>query len=575
MAEGAPGRPASVTGAAALDVRTDRRGRLLPPRRRIPILTPPGSNLDRHYIDQRVPSRLSRWLRAQDLEVARAVRRAITLTVISPILFLAATRLPGLVDDPFLSSYGIAILVFTAALMYLAFVSYQDPAVAAPRLAPEDQPTVSVLVAVKDEVNQIEHCVMSVLNQTYRRLEVIVIDDASTDGTGRLLDQMAEKHDITVIHLPENVGKKRALTVGARVALGQFFVFTDSDCFLAEDAVEVAMRAMVADPGLGGLSGHGRALNSAASWLTMAQDVWYDTQFGITKAAEASFGSVSCVSGPLAVFRREAIESFLPAWAGDRFAGQEFRFATDRQLTAYVLGQEWMGKRVKAPYALDPLVVGATDRHWRVGYSKSARVWTNVPETFGSFIRQQIRWKKSFIRNLFFNGPWVWRRGIRPALFFYGHAIWVVAAPLMVFRHVVWAPMTGAWSLFLLYLAGISLKGGVWSIAHRVQNPDSGSWWLRAPMSVVSSLALSWLILYSTATLRRSVWHREPAGRGKVVVEVLLDDRDPEGNASGSGRWDHVPHGLVRASRDVVAFAVLAALFAIVLSGGAVLRDLL
>ena len=52
----------------------------------------------------------------------------------------------------------------------------------------------------------------------------------------------------------------------------------------------------------------------------------------MTKAAESTMGSVTCVSGPLAVFRRDAVWNYLPAWAHDRFLGGEFRFATDRQL---------------------------------------------------------------------------------------------------------------------------------------------------------------------------------------------------------------------------------------------------
>jgi len=58
------------------------------------------------------------------------------MVLISPILLIAATRLPDLVGDTFLSSYGIAILVFTSALMYMAFVSYRDPAI-------DGQPTTS------------------------------------------------------------------------------------------------------------------------------------------------------------------------------------------------------------------------------------------------------------------------------------------------------------------------------------------------------------------------------------------------------------------------------------------------
>lgn len=545
--------------------------RLGPPRRRLPGLTEPDQNLSRHYVDERVPSRLTRWLRSQDPFLSRSVRRAIAVTLLTPLLLLIATRIPNVVTDPLLATYGVSILVFTSGLMYLAFVRYRDPSEQAPKIPVAEQPSVSVLIAVKNEVDQIEHCVRSILDQTYAALELIVIDDASDDGTREVLDDLASREPLTVIHLEENVGKKRALTAGAQVAAGDFLVFSDSDCYLAHDAVERCMRAMVNDPGLGGLSGHGRALNANTSWLARAQDVWYDTQFGITKAAESSFGSVSCVSGPLAVFRREAIISFMPVWAGDEFAGQEFRFATDRQLTAYVLGQQWIGDKAKQGYADDLMVAEGEGSHrfWRVEYIKSARVWTNVPETPRSFLRQQIRWKKSFIRNLFFNGPFFWRRGLVPALMFYGHAMWVIAAPLMVARHLIWAPLSGAWSLVVLYLAGITLKGAVWSIAHRIQEPDSQYWWLRTVMSLASSLMLSWLIIYSAATIKKSIWHRDPAAGG-VVVEVVVDDRDQETATKPTTRRS-TPGLSRRLSVDILAAAVLAGLFVLILTGGSFL----
>lgn len=557
-------------GSPGLEVNRGLGGRLVAPKRRAPGLTNPDKSFSRHYVDQRVPSRLTRWLRAQDPVLARSVRRAITLALLAPLLLLIATRLPRLVSDPFLTAYGVAILLFTSGLMYLAFVRYRDPVLDAPPLPVASQPDVTVLIAVKNEVHQIEHCLRSVLNQSYENLEIVVVDDASDDGTSEVLDVLAATEPLTVIHLPDNIGKKRALTMGARSARGEFLVFSDSDCYLANDAIERCIRAMINEPDLGALSGHGRALNADASWLTRAQDVWYDTQFGITKAAESSVGSVSCVSGPLAVFRREAIISFLPAWAGDKFAGEEFRFATDRQLTAYVLGQRWIGDKIKRPYADDPLVADSesSDRFWRVGYAKSARVWTNVPETTGAFLRQQIRWKKSFIRNLFFNGPFYWRRGPVPAFMYYGHAIWVLAAPLMVFRHLVWAPLSGAWSLLFLYLAGVTLKGAIWSVAHRIQEPDSRYWWLRIAMSLASSLLLSWLIIYSALTIRRSIWHRDPAPAGSVVVEVVLDDRDPTPPAESSLPESDISRLKRRPVLDLVAGLLLAALFVLVLTGG-------
>jgi hypothetical protein len=141
---------------------------------------------------------------------------------------------------------------------------------------------------------------------------------------------------------------------------------------------------------------------------------------------------------------------------------------------------------------------------------RAARVWTNVPATARGVIRQQVRWKKSFIRNLFFTGRFYRHRGIVPSLIFYGHILWVLAAPVLAFRHLVWLPMQGAWLVTGLYLAGVVVKGSMWAAAYRVQNPGDSRWVWRPAMSLLSAGVLAWLLPYSALTLRRSVWSREP-----------------------------------------------------------------
>ncbi len=436
---------------------------------------------------------------------------AVVLGALAPIIMLLTWKVVSLTGDQLLNLYGIGVIAALFTTFLLAFAFYTDPATdrAASDITDAQLPPVSFLVAVKDEVNDIERCVRSMATSHYPRLQVVVVNDASTDGTDIVLNQLAVELGITVIHLPRNVGKKRALVEAFRRATGEVIVFTDSDCVIAPDAVDKVVRAIVSHPDIGGVSGHARALNPDINLLTRVQDVWYDGQFGIAKAAESVFGSVTCVSGPLAAFRREAIAPYLPAWAGDRFAGAEFRFATDRQLTGYVLGQYWVGARLRNRHRDDPLTAApGIERAWRVEYVRSARVWTNVPHTPQSFFRQQARWKKSFIRNLFFTGTFFWRRGVVPATLFYGHILWVLLAPVMVFRHVVWLPLHAAWMVTLLYFLGISFKGGVWAIGYRVQNPGCPRWRYRPLMSVASSLLLSWMLPYSALTLRRSVWFR-------------------------------------------------------------------
>jgi cellulose synthase/poly-beta-1,6-N-acetylglucosamine synthase-like glycosyltransferase len=287
--------------------------------------------------------------------------------------------------------------------------------------------------------------------------------------------------------------------------------FTDSDCVLAPDALARCVNALVRHPELGAVSGHARALNANSSLLTRMQDVWYEGQFRVMKAAEATFGSVTCVSGPLAVFRREAIYNYLPAWANDRFLGGEFRFATDRQLTGYVLGQRWVGQKLKDANADSPFVysIDYPERLWRVSYVNSAMVWTNVPSSFRAFYKQQIRWKKSFIRNLCFTGRFMWRRGPGPALLYYGHVLWVLAAPVMAVRHLIWAPLHGLWFLTFLYLCGVVLKGSVYGFAYHLDNPKDPNWVCRPLMSLLSSLTLSWLLVYSAVTIRVGIWARQ------------------------------------------------------------------
>jgi cellulose synthase/poly-beta-1,6-N-acetylglucosamine synthase-like glycosyltransferase len=439
----------------------------------------------------------------------RALRRAVIVLALTPLTVLLATRLHNLTIDPLLGLYAVVMLATLIGVIYLAFVRYSDPSRDPPVVY--GQPLVSCLVAVKNERDVIERCLEWLLRSSYPNLEVIAIDDGSDDGTTELMQRMAAAEPrLQVLYNAESVGKKRALVRGAAEARGAFFVFTDSDCVMGHDAIERVMAAFAAHPHIGAVSGHARALNAEESLLTRMQDVWYDGQFAIWKASESVYGAVSCVSGPLAAFRREAVYNYLPAWASDTFLGSEFRFATDRQLTGYVLGAPYVGERLKREHADSPFVRDENHpvRRWRVEYVRSARVETVVPSGLRKFAKQQVRWKKSFIRNLFFTGAFYWRKGPVPTFLFYSHVMFVLAMPLMAVRHLVYMPLQGAFALTAVYLLGVFLKGSIWGVAYKVQNPRCSRWVYRPAMSLMTALVFSTLLLYSAATLRRGVWAR-------------------------------------------------------------------
>lgn len=243
----------------------------------------------------------------------------------------------------FLVTYGIVITSVMLMTFIVALVFYKDPYFFALEAIKKSGKRgknylISCMVAVKNEEKNISRCIDSMLRQSYSNKEIIVVNDGSTDGTLNILKEYEVAGKIILINLEKNVGKKRALGKAMLIAKGDIFAHTDSDSVWASDAMEKIANIFEYYKDVGAVSGHGRALNGDQNLLTKIQDSWYEGQFSIRKAFESVFGAVSCVSGPLAVFRKEAIYNFIPAWENDRFLGSEFKFATDRTMTGFVLG---------------------------------------------------------------------------------------------------------------------------------------------------------------------------------------------------------------------------------------------
>jgi glycosyltransferase involved in cell wall biosynthesis len=119
---------------------------------------------------------------------------------------------------------------------------------------PTSYPRLSVVLAACNEEQSIEACVRSLLRQDHPDFEVVVVDDRSTDGTGRILDSLAERTPgLVVVHnqrLPPGwLGKVHALDLGLQRARGEWVLFTDGDVVFEERALTRAA-AYCADRGV-------------------------------------------------------------------------------------------------------------------------------------------------------------------------------------------------------------------------------------------------------------------------------------------------------------------------------------
>lgn len=97
---------------------------------------------------------------------------------------------------------------------------------------------VSIIVPAYNVEKYIEKCLSSILCQTYTNIEVIVVDDGSTDNTGQLIDNISQQDSrIRVIH-KKNAGVSAARNNGIEMSTGDYLVFVDADDYLAQDYVE-------------------------------------------------------------------------------------------------------------------------------------------------------------------------------------------------------------------------------------------------------------------------------------------------------------------------------------------------
>lgn len=104
---------------------------------------------------------------------------------------------------------------------------------------------ISIIVPCYKVMDFLPQCVDSLLSQTYKDIEIILVDDGSPDETGKLCDEYAKKDNrIKVIH-KQNEGLAAARNTGQDAATGFAMMFVDSDDWLEPDCCEKAMQAML------------------------------------------------------------------------------------------------------------------------------------------------------------------------------------------------------------------------------------------------------------------------------------------------------------------------------------------
>jgi hyaluronan synthase len=157
--------------------------------------------------------------------------------------------------------------------------------------------------------------------------------------------------------------------------------------------------------------------------------------------------------------------------------------------------------------SLDP-DVEFSDRpiKWNVEYSNSIKVNVGVPKTFESLAKQQIRWKKSFIRSLFATGGIYWKRPSFIALLYYIQTAMKLIRPYILFYTIAILPIKGDFTSVLFWIAGVMFTGMIYAVEYRLRNPDDGLWLYRPLFTFITTFVYTWFLIYSAITIRNRTW---------------------------------------------------------------------
>jgi len=224
----------------------------------------------------------------------------------------------------------------------------------------DEYPTVAVIVPCHNEEAHAAETIEWLMASKYPNLEVVAVDDGSTDGTPALLDRLARQFpSLRVIHLVRNQGKAAALNTAATLTRADFLVCIDGDALLDRWAVHWLMWHF-RSPRVGAVTGNPR-VRTRSTLLGRLQVGEFSSTVGLIKRAQRTYGRVFTVSGVVSAFRRSALHE-VGYWSTDMLT-----------------------EDVDVSWKLQT-------RHWDVRFEPNALCWILMPETFRGLWKQRLRW---------------------------------------------------------------------------------------------------------------------------------------------------------------------------------------
>lgn len=274
---------------------------------------------------------------------------------------------PGGWGEVLLNGMGLYLIgLFLRTVFYLGF-SFMDFIKRTQMGEPIKYPLVTIIIPCYNEEVVIQTAILSATKVHYPNLEILVIDDGSTDNTLQKSLEISQNHkNVRVVNKP-NGGKADALNWGLREAYGEYVLCVDADSILDSKALMYSVPYLENDPTIAAVAGSVLIGNSKSNMLTRFQHLEYIIGLNFYKTAQSYLGIVTIVPGPIGLFRRKTVI--------DAGAYTTDTFAEDCDLTIRLLMN---GYQIK--------------------YRPEMKAYTEAPESIQALFTQRYRWSRGVIQ---------------------------------------------------------------------------------------------------------------------------------------------------------------------------------
>lgn len=320
----------------------------------------------------------------------------------------------------FLTVFGLAAAIFgIARIVSIGLAAFYGHYHRHRKIYKKSYPTVAVIVPAFNEAKVIERTVNSLLKTNYPKLQIVVIDDGSSDGTYEVAVKAYKNEPQVLCLAKENSGKADSINEALNHTKAEIVIIIDADTQIKDDAIFHLVQPFQ-DKKIGAVAGNAKVGNRL-NMITKLQALEYITSQNLDRRAFAVLNCIKVVPGAIGAWRLTAIKEtggFTPD-----------TLAEDTDLTIKLLR-----------------------RKWRIEYAEKAIAYTEAPDTIGLFMKQRFRWMYGTLQA-------IWKHIDILGKVDYGHLGLLIVFDALIFQIVfpLFAPIMD------LYLLG-HLIGDGWGV---------------------------------------------------------------------------------------------------------------